>query len=56
MAGQVNPVLPVLTTLPHGSHTALLVNPAIKGKARTALIETARAPNPSTTSRPGSCG
>ncbi|NVI89406.1 hypothetical protein [Actinomadura sp. BRA 177] len=39
-------LLPVLTTLPHGSHTALLVNPAIKGKARTALIETARAGEP----------
>jgi hypothetical protein len=35
--------LPVLSTLPDDSHTALLVNPAIQGKARTRLIEDARA-------------
>jgi hypothetical protein len=35
--------LPVLATLPDGSYTALLVKPDIKGKARTGLIESARA-------------
>jgi hypothetical protein len=35
--------LPMLETLPDGSYTALLVNPDIKGKARTELIEGARA-------------
>lgn len=35
--------LPILTTLPDGSYTALLVNPAIKGKARTRLIDETRA-------------
>jgi hypothetical protein len=34
--------LPMLDTLPDGSYTALLVNPAIKGKARTGLIDHAR--------------
>jgi hypothetical protein len=35
--------LPVLEALPDGSYTALLVNPAIKGKTRARLIERARA-------------
>jgi hypothetical protein len=35
--------LPVLEVLPDGSYTALLVNPAIKGKTRARLIERARA-------------
>jgi len=34
--------LPVLQILPDGSYTALLVNPAIRGKARTRLVEDAR--------------
>ena len=38
--------LPVLDTLPDGSYTALLVNPAIKGKVRTGLIDRARAGEP----------
>jgi hypothetical protein len=35
--------LPVLDMLPDGSYTALLVNPAVKGKTRARLIERARA-------------
>jgi hypothetical protein len=38
--------LPVLTALPDGSYTALLVNPAIRGNARAALVEKARAGEP----------
>ena len=35
--------LPVLETLPDGSYRSVLVNPKIRGKARQALIEAARA-------------
>ena len=35
--------LPVLELLPDGSYSSVLVNPKIKGKARQALIEAARA-------------
>jgi hypothetical protein len=35
--------LPALETLPDGSYAALLVNPGVKGKARTELIARARA-------------
>jgi hypothetical protein len=35
--------LPVLEILPDGSYSSVLVNPKIKGKARQALIEAARA-------------
>jgi hypothetical protein len=35
--------LPVLELLPDGSYTSVLVNPRIRGKARAALIGTARA-------------
>ncbi len=35
--------LPVLQILPDGSYTSVLVSPAVKGKARQALIQAARA-------------
>jgi len=35
--------LPVLQLLPDGSYLSVLVNPGIRGKARQALIESARA-------------
>ena len=37
------PVLPVLPVLPDGSYSSVLVNPKIRGKARQALTEAARA-------------
>ena len=38
--------LPMLDTLPDGSYTALLVDPSIRGKARTGLLDRARAGEP----------
>ena len=35
--------LPVLDLLPDGSYSSVLVNPKVRGKARQALIEAARA-------------
>src|SRR5215831_11582602 len=40
---KADPTLPVLELLPDGSYSSVLVNPKIKGKARQALIEAARA-------------
>ena len=38
--------LPVIATLPDGSYTALLVNPAIKGKTRARRVEAAHGGEP----------
>lgn len=40
---KADPGLPLVEALPNGSYTSVLINPQIRGKARDALLATARA-------------
>ena len=48
--------LPALALLPDGSYSPVLVNPKIRGKARQALMEAARAGRTWRKTRPAASG